>query len=242
MNSKDDEDKKRPHNVHDADQSGPEEATQNTVGQEAAKPGKTGEATEAGKTGETGKAGKNTETEKAGEAGKAGKNSGSDRQDEEKSRDDTASALKEELKSLKAQNKDYYGQLQRQQAEFDNFRKRTQKEKDDLVKYAAERVLTSMLPIVDNFERALAAAKSNSDMESFSRGVEMIFRQMMTILEKEGLRPIEAVGKPFDPNLHEAVLQEDSEEHAENIVIEELQKGYYLKDKIIRPSMVKVAK
>lgn len=149
--------------------------------------------------------------------------------------------LEAELKEAKAQAEDYYNRLQRLQAEFDNFRKRTLKEKEELVKYASERVVAELLPVIDNFERALEAAKNSQDISSFAQGVEMIFRQLNNVLGKEGLAPIEAVGQAFDPNIHEAIMQVESEEHPANTVVEEVQKGYYLKDKVLRPSMVKVS-
>jgi len=149
--------------------------------------------------------------------------------------------LEAELVKAKAKAEDHYGQLQRLQADFDNYRKRTQKEKVELIKYASERLVGELLPVLDNFDRAVSAAKVNPDFASFSQGVEMILRQLQTALSKEGLKAMEAVGQPFDPNLHEAVLRVASEEHPENTVVEELQKGYYLKDKVLRPCMVKVS-
>lgn len=149
--------------------------------------------------------------------------------------------LEAELVKAKAKAEDHYGQLQRLQADFDNYRKRTQKEKTELIKYASERLVGELLPVLDNFERAVSAAKVNPDFTAFSQGVEMILRQMQTALSKEGLRAMDAVGQPFDPNLHEAVLRVASEEHPENTVVEELQKGYYLKEKVLRPCMVKVS-
>ena len=146
-----------------------------------------------------------------------------------------------ELVMAKAKTEDYYGQLQRLRADFDNYRKRTQKEKVDLIKYASERLVGELLPVLDNFDRAVSAAKVNPDFTSFSQGVEMILRQMQTALSKEGLKAMEAVGQPFDPNLHEAVLRVNSAEYPENTVIEELQRGYYLKEKLLRPCMVKVS-
>ncbi|AGA70418.1 molecular chaperone GrpE (heat shock protein) [Desulfitobacterium dichloroeliminans LMG P-21439] len=149
--------------------------------------------------------------------------------------------LQAALEQSKNQADEYYAHLQRLQADFDNYRKRTVKEKDDYLKYASERVVEGLLPVLDNFERALLASKTNQDFMSFAQGVDMIFKQMQTTLAKEGLAAIEAVGQPFDPNMHEAVLQVESDEYPENTVVEELQKGYYLKEKVIRPSMVKVS-
>jgi molecular chaperone GrpE len=156
-------------------------------------------------------------------------------------------AESEELKTLrlefednKSKAEEYYIRLQRLKAEFDNFRKRTQKEKEEAVKYASERVILSLLPVLDNFERAIDSTRINQDFESYSQGIAMIFKQLGKVLEDEGLKPIEAVGQEFDPNLHDALLQEESDQ-GENIILEEIQKGYYLKDKVIRPSKVKVS-
>lgn len=149
--------------------------------------------------------------------------------------------LEAELKQSKDQANEYFTHLQRLQADFDNYRRRTQKEKEETIKYAAERIVEAMLPVLDNFERAINSTKANQDFNAFSQGVEMIFKQMQNGLAKEGLSAIEAIGQPFDPNLHEAVLRVESEEYPENTVIEELQKGYYLKEKVLRPSMVKVS-
>ncbi|WP_407307192.1 nucleotide exchange factor GrpE [Desulfosporosinus sp. SB140] len=150
-------------------------------------------------------------------------------------------ALEAELKQAKEKSDETYDQLLRLQADFDNFRKRTLKEKTELIKYASEHLVSEMLPVLDNFERAVSSAQNNPDFSAFSQGVEMILRQLQTALSKEGLKAMEAVGQPFDPNLHEAVLRVESDEHEENTVVEELQKGYYLKEKVLRPCMVKVS-
>lgn len=149
--------------------------------------------------------------------------------------------LEAELAQVKAKAEEHYDHLLRLQADFDNYRKRTQKERTEIIKYASERIVGELLPVLDNFERATIAAQANPDFTAFSQGVEMILRQLQNALGKEGLKAMEAVGQPFDPNLHEAVLRVDSEEHPENTVVEELQKGYYLKEKVLRPSMVKVS-
>ncbi|HBP65331.1 MAG TPA: nucleotide exchange factor GrpE [Desulfosporosinus sp.] len=161
--------------------------------------------------------------------------------DEDMTSQETNLTLKAELVKAKALAEDHYSQLQRLQADFDNYRKRTQKEKIELIKYASERLVGDLLPVLDNFDRAVSAAKVNPDFTSFSQGVEMILRQMQTALSKEGLKAMEAVGQPFDPNLHDAVLRVESEEYPENTVVEEVQKGYYLKEKLLRPCMVKVS-
>ncbi|NLP43469.1 MAG: nucleotide exchange factor GrpE [Peptococcaceae bacterium] len=149
-------------------------------------------------------------------------------------------SLKNELEQAKAKAEDYYAGMQRLKAEFDNFRKRTQREKEEISKYAAERIILSLLPVIDNFERAIESTANNKDFESFSQGVNLIFRQLYKVLEDEGLKAIEAVGQQFDPNLHEAMMKEESDQE-ENIVLEEFQKGYFLKDKVIRFSKVKVS-
>jgi len=149
--------------------------------------------------------------------------------------------LQAELAKAKAKAEEHYDHLLRLQADFDNYRKRSQKEKTELIKYASERIVEELLPVLDNFERAASAAKVNPDFVAFSKGMDMIYRQLQTALYKEGLKAMEAIGQPFDPNLHEAVLRVTSEEHPENTVVEELQKGYYLKEKVLRPCMVKVS-
>ena len=161
--------------------------------------------------------------------------------DKDKSSLEKILTLEAELAQAKAKAAENYDHLLRLQADFDNYRKRTQKEKVELIKYASERVVGELLPVLDNFERAASSAKVNPDFTAFSQGVDMIFRQLQTALSKEGLKVMEAIGQPFDPNLHEAVLRVDSEEHPENTVVEEIQKGYYLKEKVLRPCMVKVS-
>ncbi|MBW7473737.1 nucleotide exchange factor GrpE [Paenibacillus oenotherae] len=130
----------------------------------------------------------------------------------------------------------------RAQADFDNFRRRTMKEKEELGQYASMKLIGQLLPVVDNFDRAIEAAKSSGgESDSFSKGIDMIFRQLVGVLEQEGLKQMETVGQPFNPDYHQAIMQVESEEHEEGVVVEEVQKGYMLKDKILRPAMVKVS-
>ncbi|WP_274651946.1 nucleotide exchange factor GrpE [Paenibacillus humicola] len=129
----------------------------------------------------------------------------------------------------------------RAQADFDNFRRRTMKEKEELASYASMKLLGQLLPVVDNFGRALEAGRSGGDFDAFAKGVDMIFRQLEQVLEQEGLKPMDTVGQPFNPEFHQAIMQVESEEHEEGIVVEEVQKGYMLKDKVLRPAMVKVS-
>lgn len=147
-----------------------------------------------------------------------------------------------QLVKLTAEIEEYKERLLRAQADFDNFRRRTQKEKEDLAKYASSVLITELLPVIDNFERALSSGADSADVSSYAKGVEMIFRQLEGVLKAEGLERMEAVGQPFNPEFHQAVMQVDSDEYEEGIVVEELQKGYQLKDKVIRPAMVKVSK
>lgn len=129
----------------------------------------------------------------------------------------------------------------RVQADFDNFRRRTQKEKEELAQYATSKLVTELLPVLDNFERALVTAPGNAESEAFTKGINMIFRQLEGVLNSEGLTAMETVGQPFNPEYHQAIMQVESEEHEEGIVTEEVQKGYLLKDKVLRPAMVKVS-
>ncbi|HWI55083.1 MAG TPA: nucleotide exchange factor GrpE [Desulfobacteria bacterium] len=146
----------------------------------------------------------------------------------------------DETGKYKAQADEYLQLLQRVQADFDNFRRRTSQEREDWSKYCSMRLAGSLLPILDNFERALQAGGDN--LSSFKDGMELIYRQLKDVLEKDGVKTMDTVGTQFDPNFHEAVMQEPSDEHEDNTVIQELQKGYMLVDRVLRPAMVKVAK
>lgn len=128
--------------------------------------------------------------------------------------------------------------LKRSMAEFDNYRKRTEKEKSSMYVIGAKEIVEKMLPIVDNFERGLAQA---AEGDAFADGMKMIYKQMMTTLEGLGVKTIEAVGQEFNPDFHNAVMHVEDETVGENIIVEELQKGYTYKDFVIRYSMVKVA-
>ena len=131
--------------------------------------------------------------------------------------------------------------VRRQMAEFDNFRKRTEKEKTQMFETGAKSIVEKILPVVDNFERGLAAVTEEEKGSPFVEGMEKIYKQMMTMLEEAGVKSIEAVGQEFDPNLHNAVMHIEDEELGENIIAEEFQKGYTYRDSVVRHSMVKVA-
>lgn len=131
--------------------------------------------------------------------------------------------------------------VRRQMAEFDNFRKRTEKEKTQMFETGAKSIVEKILPVVDNFERGLAAVTEEEKGTPFVEGMEKIYKQMMTVLEEAGVKPIEAVGQEFDPNLHNAVMHVEDEGFGENIIAEEFQKGYMYRESVVRHSMVKVA-
>ncbi len=155
---------------------------------------------------------------------------------------DTATPVAEEQLALLKQEKDaLQDRLLRTAAEFDNYRKRVDRERRDLWEFAASDVLAELLPILDNFERALQAP-APPEADAFRKGFELIHRQMLEMLRKRGVMPVDALGKDFDPKFHQAVFHEASDEHREGEVIEELQRGYMLGDRLLRPAMVKVAK
>jgi len=131
--------------------------------------------------------------------------------------------------------------LKRQMAEFDNFRKRTSQEKASMYIVGAKEIVEKMLPVVDNFERGLATVSEEEANGPFAEGMTMIYKQLMKALEEAGVTPIETVGEEFNPDLHNAVMHIESDEVGDNIVVEELQKGYRYKDFVVRHSMVKVA-
>lgn len=153
---------------------------------------------------------------------------------------DDPTELKQLLKEKTAEAENNYNRALRLQADYDNLRRRTRQEREDLLKFGAEQLINGLLPVLDNFERALAS--SGDGGPKFVSGVEMIHRQLKDVLGNEGLTAIPAQGEQFDPNVHEAVMQVEDTGEPENTVVEELRKGYYLKGKVIRAAMVKVAK
>lgn len=131
--------------------------------------------------------------------------------------------------------------VQRQMAEFDNFRKRTEKEKSAMFETGAKSVVEKILPTIDNFERGLTGLTEEQKDDPFVQGMEKVYKQLLTTLEGIGVTPIDAKGKTFDPNFHNAVMHVEDEEYEENTVVEEFQKGYMYRDSVVRHSMVKVA-
>lgn len=147
----------------------------------------------------------------------------------------------EKKDSKDVQIEELQDRLKRQMAEFDNFRKRTEKEKASMYEIGARDIIERILPVVDNFERALAAKPEDSGCAAYAEGVEMIYKQFMKTLEEAGVEVIEALGQQFDPNLHNAVMHIEDEQYGENEISQELQKGYRYKGTVVRHSMVQVA-
>jgi molecular chaperone GrpE len=152
-----------------------------------------------------------------------------------------ADAQEPEPTEAERQRDQYYDLLLRTRAEFDNYRKRIDRERQEMADAAASDLLRELLPLIDNMERALAA-DIGEGVESLHRGVELIHRQMLDLLRKRGIRPIAAVGADFDPHIHQAVVHEEVPGRREGEVVEELRRGYMLGDKLLRPALVKVAK
>ena len=175
------------------------------------------------------------ETEEASE--EAG--SGDAKEDTEKKTGKKLFSKKKDKKDEKIE--ELTDKLTRQMAEFDNFRKRTEKEKSQMYEIGAKDIIEKILPVVDNFERGLDAVKEEDKEDPFVQGMEKVYKHLLTTLEGIEVKPIEAVGQPFDPNFHNAVMHVEDENFGENIVAEEFQKGYTYRDSVVRHSMVKVA-
>ena len=146
------------------------------------------------------------------------------------------------LDALTARNEELEDRVKRQMAEFENFRKRTEKEKSVMFEMGAKSVIEKLLPVVDNFERGLASTPDDKKSDPVYEGMNLIYKQLLDELDKLGVKPIEALGAEFNPEFHNAVMQEDSEEFEEGYVCKELQKGYTYRDSVVRHSMVAVAK
>lgn len=162
-------------------------------------------------------------------------------QEELESEASTYTVEGEELEQLRKQADENYQRYLRTQADFDNFRRRARQEKEDLAKYASQKLVESLVPIIDNFDRAIQSSKETQDFDGLVKGIDMVFRQFEGVLQSEGVKQIESVGQPFNPEFHQAIMQVETDEYEEGIVVEELQKGYMLNDRVIRPAMVKVS-
>lgn len=146
------------------------------------------------------------------------------------------------LKEKAEKAEEYFDKLLRIQADFDNYKKRLDKERIEFIRFANEEIIIEILKILDDFERAVEAGKTKHDFDVLYKGVEMIYRDLKEFLKHKGLKEINAKGKPFNPHEHEAMMQEETDRHPEDHVVEEFQKGYKLNDRIVRPSKVKVSK
>ncbi|RXI99389.1 nucleotide exchange factor GrpE [Anaerobacillus alkaliphilus] len=147
----------------------------------------------------------------------------------------------QKIQALQGEVEELNNRLLRVQADYDNFRRRTRQEMEAAAKYRAQGLIEALIPAIDNFDRALGVKVESDDARSLLQGMEMVHRQLTDALQNEGLEVIESVGQNFDPHYHQAVMQVESEDHEPNQVVEELQKGYKLKDRVIRPAMVKVS-
>ncbi|MGM0445087.1 MAG: nucleotide exchange factor GrpE [Bacillota bacterium] len=146
--------------------------------------------------------------------------------------------IKEELGAVTEEKDEYLNKLKRMKADFVNYRSRTKKEKSRIESRTKMEFINSILPVIDNFERALKSVDEDSE---FLSGVQMIYKQLLDVLQKEGLEIIETEGQEFDPQYHEAIMQIESDEYESGYVVEEVQRGYLMEDKVVRPAMVKVA-
>ncbi len=149
--------------------------------------------------------------------------------------------VSKEVEELRKQSEENYNRLLRMQADFDNYKKRVAKEREDMYHTALETIVQQLLPVVDNMERAASAFRNDMLDEKYISGVEMVSKQMLEVLIRNGVKEIEALEKDFDPNMHHAVMQVPGEDEDENKVKEVLQKGYILGSKVIRPTLVKVS-
>ena len=197
-----------------------------------------GNEDEAADTAQTAEEETSEKTVKADEAKESQEEAESQKEPESKTKASFFGKKKKEKDKFEQQIEELTDRLKRSMAEFDNYRKRTEKEKSSMYIIGAKDIVEKMLPIVDNFERGLAQAPED---DPFAEGMKMIYKQMMTAFDEMGVKAIEAVGKEFDPNLHNAVMHVEDESVGENVVVEEFQKGYTYKDFVVRHSMVKVA-
>lgn len=151
-------------------------------------------------------------------------------------------AVKEELKSTDKETGEYLDYLKRLKAEFENYKRRSQKERERIVSWSNEDLIKQFLPVLDDLERAVDSSQQSKNLASLMEGMRMILDQLKAILQKQGLQEIQAKGEEFDPHYHEALMSVDLTEYPDNLVVEEMRKGYKLNNKILRPAMVKVNK
>jgi molecular chaperone GrpE len=147
-----------------------------------------------------------------------------------------------EIAELQKQRDELYDRLLRTSAEFDNYRKRIDRERQQTAESAAASFISDLLPLVDDFERALNAGAGKTGVDAYRQGIELIYKQLLELLRRRGVRPIDALGADFDPHFHQAVSYEPAEDRRDGEIIEEFRRGYMLGDRLLRPAMVKVAK
>lgn len=169
-----------------------------------------------------------------------GESMDSESQAEQAQESDELSAAKAKIEELEAKLSETENRMYRVQADLDNFRRRARLDLEAAQKYRSQNLITEILPALDNFERALKIDTDDEKTQSLLQGMDMVYRQLVQALQNEGIEAIQAEGQPFDPHLHQAVMQAEDDQYESNVVIEEFQKGYKLKDRIIRPAMVKV--
>jgi len=164
------------------------------------------------------------------------------RPSDKKSLEKEIEKIKAKLEETEKAAEDYLTKLKYLQAEFENYKKMADREREKIIQYANEELIIKLLDVYENLERALESGKKSNNKEALMKGVEITYNQLKDILEREGLKPIKTVGEKFDPFKHEAVMKENKEDCEEDIILEEFQRGYMLKDKVIRYSKVKVCK
>ncbi len=200
------------------------------------------EQTENGDSVESANEASDTSTDQVTEEASEEKKDEEDKAEDASSKKGKKNRHDKKLDALTARNEELEDRVKRQMAEFENFRKRTEKEKSVMFEMGAKSVIEKLLPVVDNFERGLASTPDDKKSDPVYEGMNLIYKQMMDELDKLGVKPIEALGAEFNPEFHNAVMQEDSEEFEEGYVCKELQKGYTYRDSVVRHSMVAVAK
>lgn len=164
-----------------------------------------------------------------------------DKAQQNKALEEQVKLLDEKVKALESEVENYKDKFLRKAAEFENFKRRNENDQLNLIKYAAESFIIKLLPVVDDFERSLIHLKDAKDFESIKNGVSMVYDKLMKVLSDQGVKPIEAIGKPFDVHLHEAIMQKKVDNVEPHTVVEEFEKGYIYKDRVIRHSKVAVS-
>ena len=185
---------------------------------------------------------KKTETDKHGTDNKISKKKDLDKEKKGKATD-PLKEMESKIKSLEEEAKETYDRFLRVSAEFENYKKRSAREMSEFKKFANESLIKELLLVVDNMERAINSSKDEGNSNnSLVEGVNMTLKELLKIFEKFGVKQVESLGKPFDPNFHQAVMQEETDEHPHNTVINELQKGYIINERLLRASTVVVSK